>query len=94
MPSNLICSWSLRPNSNISYISMEKYGLNHKRGHALIGFDNGLPCYVKNMALGSQSRQKPRPTASVVVYLIPSGHVFHIAWHAMIKTYNQRLLLA
>ena len=67
---------------------MEKDGLNCKRGHAIIGFNHGLPCYVKNMALGPQSRQKPRPTASVFVYLSPSGHVFHIAWQAMIKTYN------
>ena len=67
---------------------MEKDGLIPKRGHAIIGFNNGLPCYVKNMALGPQSRQKPRPTASVFVYLRPSGHVFNIAWQAMIKTYN------
>ena len=56
--------------------------------HAIIGFNHGLPCYFKNMALGPQSRQKPRPTASVFVYLSPSGHVFNIAWQAMIKTYN------
>ena len=88
MPSNLVWSWSLHPNSNISYVFMEKYGLNRKRGHAIIGFNHGLPCYVKNMALGPQSRQKPRPTASVFVYLSPSGHVFNIAWQAMIKTYS------
>ena len=28
------------------------------------------------------------PTASVFVYLSPSGHVFNKAWQAMIKTYN------
>ena len=43
---------------------MEKNCLNRKKGHALIGFNHGLPCYVKNMALGPQLRQKPRPTAS------------------------------
>ena len=43
---------------------------------------------VKNMALGPQLRQKPRPMASVFVYLSPSGHVFNIAWQAVIKTYN------
>ena len=32
---------------------MEKVGLNHKRGHAIIDFNHGLSCYVKNMALGS-----------------------------------------
>ena len=41
-----------------------------------------------NMALGPQLRQKPRPTASIFVYLSPSGPVFNIAWQAMIKTYN------
>ena len=35
---------------------------------ALIGFDHGLPCRVKNMAPGPQLRQKPRPSASVFVY--------------------------
>ena len=88
MPSNLVWSWPLHLNSNISYVCMEKDGLNCKRGHAIIGFNHGLPCYVKNMALGPQSRQKPRPTASVFVYLSPSGHVFNIAWQAMIKTYT------
>ena len=46
---------------------------------------------LKNMALGPQSRQKPRPTASVFVYLSPSGHVFNIACQAMIKTYSIEL---
>ena len=73
---------------------MEKDDLNRKRGHAIIGFNHGLPCYVKNMALGPQSRQKPRPTASVFVYLSPLGHVFNIAWQSMIKTYNQAWLNA
>ena len=41
------------------------------------------------MALGPQSRQKPRPTASVFVYLSSSCHGFNIAWQAMIKTYNK-----
>ena len=40
------------------------------------------------MAPGPQSGQKPRPTASVFVYLSPSGHVFNVAWQAMIKTCN------
>ena len=44
-----------------------------------------MPC--QKMALGPQSRQKHRPTASVFVYLSPSGHVFNIAWQAMNKTY-------
>ena len=89
MPSNLVWSWPLHCNSKISSICMGKDGLNRKRGHAIIGFNHGLPCYVKNMALGPQSRQKPRPTASVFVYQSHSGHVFNIAWQAMIETYNQ-----
>ena len=88
MPSNLVWSWPLHSNSSIFYIFMCKDGLNHKRGYAIIGFIHGLPCHVKNMALGPQSRQKPRPTASVFIYMSPSCHVFNIAWQAMIKTYN------
>ena len=42
------------------------------------------------MALGPQSRQKPRPTASVFVYLSLSGHGFNIVWQAMIKTYDKK----
>ena len=45
------------------------------------------------MALGPQPRQKPRPTASVSVYLSPSGHVFKKAWQTMIKTYIVTWLL-
>ena len=92
MPSNLVWGWSLHCNSMISYIFMRKDGLNRKRGHAIIGFNHGLPCYAKNMALGPQSRQKPRPTASVFVYLSPSGHVFNIAWQAMIIGFNHGVL--
>ena len=66
---------------------MEK-SFKSSREHAIIGFNHGLPCYVKTMAIGPQSRQKPRPTASTFVCLSPSGHVFNIAWQAMIKTYN------
>ena len=39
------------------------------------------------MALGPRSRQKPRPTASVFVYMSPSVHVINIAMQAMIKTF-------
>ena len=89
MPSNLVWNWPLHLNSNISYVFMEKDALNCKRGHAIIGFNHALPCYVENMALGPQSRQKPAPTASVFVYLSPSGHVFNIAWQDMFKTYTK-----
>ena len=88
MPSNLVWDWPLHCNSRIFYIFMWKEGLNHERGHAIIGFNHGLPCYVKNMALGPQSQQKPRPTASVFVYLSASGHVLNIGWQAMVITYN------
>ena len=46
---------------------------------AIIGFDHGLPCRVKNMALGPQLRQKPRPSASVFVYWVPRAMFF--TWH-------------
>ena len=94
MPSNLVWSRPLHYNSKISYVFKGKDDLNRKRGHAIIGFNHGLSCYVKNLALGPQSRQKPRPTASVFVYLSPEGHVFNIAWQAMIKTYNMELITA
>ena len=45
----------------------------------IIGFDHGLPCRVKNMALGPQLRQKPRPSASVFVYWVPRAMIF--TWH-------------
>ena len=43
---------------------------------AIIGFDHGHPCRVKNMALGPQLRQKPRPSASVFVYWVPRAMFF------------------
>ena len=43
---------------------------------AIIGFDHGLPCHVKNMALGPQLCQKPRPSASVFVYWVPRAMFF------------------
>ena len=43
---------------------------------AIIGFDHGLPCRVKNMTLGPQLRQKPRPSASVFVYWVPRAMFF------------------
>ena len=43
---------------------------------AIIGFDHGLPCRLKNMALGPQLRQKPRPSASVFVYWVPRAMFF------------------
>ena len=88
MPSNLVWSWPLHSDPNTSCIFMQKDGLCYKRGHAIIGFNDGLPYYVKNMALEPQSQQKPRPMASFFVYLSPSGHVFNIVWQAMIRTYN------
>ena len=43
---------------------------------AIIGFDHGLPCRVKNMALWPQLRLKPRPSASVFVYWVPRAMFF------------------
>ena len=52
---------------------MKKKSINER---AIIGFDHGLPCRVKNMALGTQLRQKPRPSASVFVYWVPRAMFF------------------
>ena len=41
-------------NSNISYSLLSRDDLNHKGGHALIGFNHGLPYHVKNMAIEPQ----------------------------------------
>ena len=60
------------------------YLLKQNREHA--GFNHGLPCYVKTMALGCQLRQKPHTTASVFGSLCPSGLVFGIPWQAMINS--------
>ena len=47
MPSNLVWSWPLYSNANISFIFMEKDGLNCWKGHATIGFNHGLPYNIK-----------------------------------------------
>ena len=39
-------------------------------------------------ALGPRPGKKPRPTASIVVYLRPPGHFFYIAWPAILKIYD------
>ena len=43
---------------------------------------------LKTWPSGLSHEKKPRPTASVFVYLSPPGHVFNIAQQATIKTYN------
>ena len=53
-----------------------KHGKKSISKRAIIGFDHGLPCRVKNMALGPQLRQKPRPSASVFVYWVPRAMFF------------------
>ena len=47
--------------------------------YAIIGFDHGLPCRAKNMAIGPQLWQKPRPSALVFVYRVPRAMFF--TWH-------------
>ena len=60
MPSNLVWSWPFHCNSKISYIFMGKDGLNRKRGHAIIGFNHGLTCCVKNIPANKiTSLQRP-----------------------------------
>ena len=53
-----------------------KHGKKSISKRAKIGFDHGLPCRVKNMALRPQLRQKPRPSASVFVYWVPRAMFF------------------
>ena len=57
---------------------------------AIIGFDHGLPCRVKNMALGPQIRQKPRPSASLFVYWVPRAMFSHgMGDHDQILQYSR-----
>ena len=56
-----------------------KHGKKSISKRAIIGFDHGLLCRMKNMALGPQLRQKPRPSASVFVYWVPRAMFF--TWH-------------
>ena len=53
-----------------------KHGIKSISEGAIIGFHHGLPCRVKNMALGPKLRQKPRPSASVFVYWVPRAMFF------------------
>ena len=53
-----------------------KHGKKSISKSAIIGFDHGLPCRVKNMALGPQLQQKPRPSAPVFVYWVPRAMFF------------------
>ena len=53
----------------------------------VIGFNHGLPCYVKNMARGTQVDKNRGRRPRFLSWLRPEGHVFNIAWQAMIKTY-------
>ena len=52
-----------------------------------IGFNHGLPCYVKNMARGNQVDKNRGRRPRFLSWLRPEGHVFNIAWQTMIKTY-------
>ena len=53
----------------------------------VIGFNHGLPCCVKNMARGTQVDKNRGRRPRFLSWLRPEGHVFNIAWQAMIKTY-------
>ena len=52
-----------------------------------IGFNHGLPWYVKNMARGTQVDKNRGRRPRFLSWLRPEGHVLNIAWQAMIKTY-------
>ena len=54
----------------------------------VIGFNHGLPCYVKNMSRGTQVDINRGRRPMLLSWLRPEGHVFNIAWQAMIKTYH------
>ena len=58
----------------------------------IIGFNHGLPCYVKNMARGTQVDKNRGRRPRFLSWLRPEGHVFNIAWQAMIKTYYNMTL--
>ena len=53
----------------------------------VIGFNHGLPCYVKNMARGTLVDKNRGRRPRFLSWLRPEGHVFNIVWQAMIKTY-------
>ena len=78
MPSTLALIWN-RAISYIMYVSPP--------GPYVIGFNHGLPCYVKNMARGTQVDKTRGRRPRFLSWLRPEGHVFNIAWQAMIKTY-------
>ena len=50
-------------------------------------YSPGLPCYVKNMARGTQVDKNRGRRPRFLSWLRPEGHVFNIAWQTMIKTY-------
>ena len=55
-------------------------------------FNHGLPYYK---IMWASVMTKDPPTASVIVYVSLSRHVFSITWQAMIKTHNteQKLIV-
>ena len=59
-----------------NHIHVYKTWKNSISKRAIIRFDHGLPCRVKNMALGLQLRQKHRPSVSVFVYWVPRAIFF------------------
>ena len=65
-----------------------KHGKKWISKRAIIGFDHGLTCRVKNMALGPQLRPKTSAFGLGFCLLSPSGHDFHTAWETIIKSYN------
>ena len=72
-----VCSKS--PNSKRNVFRCDQFHV--------IGFNHGLPCYVKNMALGTQVDKNRGRRPRFLSWLRPEGQVFNIAWQTMIKTY-------
>ena len=56
------------------------------RGY-VIGLNHGWPSYVKNMAQGTQVDKNRGRKSKLLSSLRPEGHVFLIAWPAIINTY-------
>ena len=65
-----------------------KHGKKLIREPAIIGFDHGLPCRVKNMARGTQYTKIGfcRYWGLGFCLLSPTGHVFHTARETMIQS--------
>ena len=63
------------------------YFINVETALIAIGFNHGLPWYVKNMSWETQVDKNRGCRPRFLSWLRPEGHVFNIPWQAKIKTY-------